>query len=360
MKEITMSEFQQMQDNVRTILQKNNSKLSFSIDGWTAPNMTSYYGITVHFIDENYKFISFVLDFVAAKGKHTGKHIAELFLKTLEEYGIHDKIQGITLDNAAANTSFMKELVILLNKESTSFGHEDQHFRCFTHIINLAVQDILKLINVEVDDSSTVECGTEEDLYDVDYDSLSKKEIKQVFSNLITKIRGTFKKLRSSEALINKLKSFCEAMNIDFFKLILDMRTRWNSTYDMLLVAYKLKSALSMLRNTCAELEDFKLLGVEWSSLQQILVYLKHFKHVSTAIGGETNAILLTAVVAFNMLIDKVESIVSNLDNKIDRNENDESLLLAVQKGRDKLLKHYKRCNWIYCVSLILNPRHKI
>ena len=36
--------------------------------------------------------------------------------------------------------------------------------------------------------------------------------------------------------------------------------------------------------------------------------------------------------VAFNMLVDKVEFIISNLDNKIDRNENDELLLLAIQK----------------------------
>lgn len=134
-------------------------------------------------------------------------------------------------------------------------------------------------------------------------------------------------------------------MNIDFLKPILDVRTRWNSTHDMLHVAYKLKGALSMLWDTCAEIKNFKLSDLEWSSLDQILIYLKHFKYVSTAIGGEKNAILPTAVVAFNMLVDKIESIVVNLDNKIDRNETDEILLLAMQKGRDKLLKHYKKCN---------------
>jgi len=32
---------------------------------------------------------------------------------------------------------------------------------------------------------------------------------------------------------------------------------------------------------------------------------------------------------------------------------------LSFQAARDKILKHYKKTNWIYCISLILDPRHK-
>jgi len=44
------------------------------------------------------------------------------------------------------------------------------------------------------------------------------------------------------------------------------------------------------------------------------------------------------------MLVDKIESIIFNL-NKFNRNIQDEALLLAFQAGRDKLLKHYRKCN---------------
>lgn len=123
---------------------------SFTIDGWTAPNFESYYGVTIHFIDNNWKFQSLALDFVPSHGKHTGKNIANLFLNIIKDYGIQRKIQGITLDNAAANTTFIQELSILINNENTAFDIENQHFRCFAHIINLAVQDILKLINADI------------------------------------------------------------------------------------------------------------------------------------------------------------------------------------------------------------------
>ena len=71
----------------------------------------------------------------------------------------------------------------------------------------------------------------------------------------------------------------------------------------------------------------------------------KYFKHVSKIISAETYVTLPTVVVAFNMLIYKIEFIVSELDRKPDRNLNDQKLLLAFQAGRDKMLKHYKKCN---------------
>jgi len=50
---------------------------------------------------------------------------------------------------------------------------------------------------------------------------------------------------------------------------------------------------------------------------------------------------------------------MSELDSKKDQNEVDINMLSAYRVGRDKLLKYYQKTNWMYCVSLILDPRHK-
>ncbi|CAF4842459.1 unnamed protein product [Pieris macdunnoughi] len=50
---------------------------------------------------------------------------------------------------------------------------------------------------------------------------------------------------------------------------------------------------------------------------------------------------------------------VKQLDEKPNRTEVDERLILGFQAARDKMLKHYKKSNWIYCTTLILDPRHK-
>ena len=67
------------------------------------------------------------------------------------------------------------------------------------------------------------------------------------------------KKIRHSEILLNKLSSSCDAMNILFVKPILDVKTRWNSTCEMLEVAIKLKLALNMLCVNNSGLKQFKL-----------------------------------------------------------------------------------------------------
>ena len=33
---------------------------------------------------------------------------------------------------------------------------------------------------------------------------------------------------------------------------------------------------------------------------------------------------------------------------------------MALQAGRDKILKHYQKTNWISCVASILDPKHKV
>jgi len=65
-------------------------------------------------------------------------------------------------------------------------------------------------------------------------------------------------------------------------------------------------------------------------------------------------------VIGINLLLDKLESWIQELDNKNNRCAVDEQLIFALQSARDKILKHYRKSNWMYCVSLILDPRHKI
>ena len=49
-----------------------------------------------------------------------------------------------------------------------------------------------------------------------------------------------------------------------------------------------------------------------------------------------------TVVIVCNMIIDKIESKVFQLDGKDDRNRTDEILLLAFQAARDKILNYYR------------------
>ena len=90
-------------------------------------------------------------DLVEYNGEYTGKAIADLFFKVLKKYGLFEKLQGMTVDNASENTKFIEELSILINNMFvTNFDPSDLHFRCLAYILNLVAQDLIG--NLEIDD----------------------------------------------------------------------------------------------------------------------------------------------------------------------------------------------------------------
>lgn len=98
----------------------------------------------------------------------------------------------------------------------------------------------------------------------------------------------------------------------------------------------------------------------EWGMLSLLHKYLKSFKKFSNVLCGDKYPTLPSVVVGVNILLDSLETLCENLDEKPDRNAMDATAILAFQAGRDKLLKHYNKTNWIYCAVLILDPRHKL
>jgi len=313
--------FTEIQKFVIDILKENKSKISFTLDGWTSIAGKSYYGITAHFISDNWKLVSVALDFIASNGHHTGKDIAEIFFVSVKDKGILDKIMGITLDNAASNTTFITEFEKLMKNNSLNFDREKQHFCRFAHIINLAMQDSLKRLLIE-------ETFENEINNDEDYESDKTP---------VLKLRSIFIKLKRSEQLRNKLKSSCDMTNTKYLSPIIDVATRWNSTFDMIECGLSLRLALNTFCSTSdiLNIRRFLLTNDEWYLLTQIHLFLKNFKLVSTLLGGDKYATLPLVIVAFNMLLDKIENIKNLLNDKEGKHQTDENLFWAFQVARD-------------------------
>lgn len=351
LKSLFQSHFEKTQKIILEILQKNSLKISDTIDGWTSIRARSYYGITAHFIDENWVPRSLVIDFVPSNGKHTGKDIANLFLGVIKEKGLISKLQGITVDNASANTSFIDKLASLLSASlGTEFDSNDLHFRCFAHIIHLAAQDFLRELQIE--DNHVV--SEEYDEYDDREELLENHE--NVYeeqeeeegtseSKVMVRLRTLFKKLKYSEQLRDKLKSACDVMGVKFLSPILDVSTRWNSSCDMIDVALQMRAALEFFCTTDSKLQLLNLTTTEWDLLNTIRKYLMYFKTLSTTLCGDKYITLPLVILGFNLLLDKLETSIQSINEKRRQTVTDMCLKNALQRALDKLLKHYRKCN---------------
>ncbi|CAB5381884.1 unnamed protein product [Rhizophagus irregularis] len=156
-KNYIMTSFNDSQKKVASILQNTSSKISFTIDAWTSSNNFSFLGITAHWVTENWKLKSFLLDFIKLEGPHSGANIKDAFLKSLKNFNIESKILGVTTDNASNNVTFLKAVESNLSQKYIYYDSEDKHVRCLAHVINLAAQQVLTTLKATDNDESSNE-----------------------------------------------------------------------------------------------------------------------------------------------------------------------------------------------------------
>ncbi|PKY35337.1 hypothetical protein RhiirB3_456007 [Rhizophagus irregularis] len=56
---------------------------------------------------------------------------------------LESKIMEITIDNASNNSIFMTSLLIFTADNIINFNKKEQHIRCFAHLINLSIKEVL-------------------------------------------------------------------------------------------------------------------------------------------------------------------------------------------------------------------------
>ncbi|XP_051157863.1 uncharacterized protein LOC127279509 [Leptopilina boulardi] len=276
-----------------------------------------------------------------------------------EEYGLEDKVQGITLDNTALNTTFINELGQLLKKSKSSIA--DMHFKCVAHILNLSAQDLLKELNLQNDEDIP-----DDDDFDDDENANELTNYIEISTSdkwncsPVKKLRTLFLKLKYSEKLRIKLECCCGTVGIKMLLPSVDVKTRWNSTYDMIEKAKKMDKALTLICETDKDLQALQLEKADWDVLKAVVKYLRYFKSLSTILSGDKYVTLPIVIVGLNMLIDKLEKSIETLDSKLDQELMDNKIKNALQCALGKLMKHYTKTNWVYCAVLVLDPRFKL
>lgn len=68
-------------------------KFSIGFDGWTAPNGRPFIGVMAHGVKDGQAF-TFALDFIELKAAHTGDNMAVAIKKSLDEFGVADKVSN--------------------------------------------------------------------------------------------------------------------------------------------------------------------------------------------------------------------------------------------------------------------------
>ncbi|GAA6045299.1 hypothetical protein JCM8097_004735 [Rhodosporidiobolus ruineniae] len=128
------------------------------VDAWSPPNSWGLMGVTATYRRRNNKGIiesvTRPLDFVLLFASHTGAHMAEVLIKTVEEFQIEDKLIGITGDSASNNLKLMDEI-----GSYHRFEGRTTFVRCILHVINLISKPFRRSVRAAVGAMASVMLG---------------------------------------------------------------------------------------------------------------------------------------------------------------------------------------------------------
>ncbi|CAN1248085.1 Zinc finger BED domain-containing protein RICESLEEPER 2, partial [Linum perenne] len=196
-------------------LHENRGRIVVTTDMWTATNQKrGYMAITAHYVDNSWNFRSIMLRFLHVPAPHTSERLAAWLCNCLLSWNVDTKLSTITLDNCSTNDSMISLVRDKLMPPNLLMNSNLLHMRCSAHILNLIVRDGLDVIKD----------GIEKIRESVGYWIATPKRV-EFFEE----------STRHVDVTVGK-------------KLVLDCPTRWNSTYEMLVVAISYKHVLFCLR----------------------------------------------------------------------------------------------------------------
>ncbi|CAE6470177.1 unnamed protein product [Rhizoctonia solani] len=199
-----------------------------------------------------------LMAFRTVEGAHAGVILAQHIFEVLKKYNIVHKVGSVTLDNASNNNTMMEELAKLIQAEGYDFNKEGNRFRCFPHIINLAVAAFMDALRSTDDQylADRIQANNPPSEERQNYLSALKQRPDKKCQAIVVALRkgqrraafqqtilegnknGHFKQTQTvkipgpeGELIDNKIEVI---IKLRVLQLILDVPTRWSSTRSML------------------------------------------------------------------------------------------------------------------------------
>lgn len=205
----------------------------------------------------------------------------------------------------------------------------------------------------EEDEEIIDEGGNEEENEEDEVDEDEEETEDDQFT--VSKLRQLIKKVRKSTQKRQKLQKLCKLYKIRYLVPVIDVSTRWNSTYLMIERAMYLKTPLRALCSSEKSLRKYLTNEGEWTNLNTLKELLQKFDRSTKLMSMERHPTICSYLPTLNWLLESLESFID---------ANTGVLAEAAQNGLDKLKKYENELrvdlSKLPYVAVFLNPSLKM
>ncbi|KAI1522813.1 Dimer-Tnp-hAT domain containing protein, partial [Pyrenophora tritici-repentis] len=370
----------------RVILQLSQalSKVHLSFDGWTTKGgKRGFLGVVAHFVDSRGDLQDLPIALPQLTGAHSGERMAEVVIKTLQDFKITSQSIGyFVLDNAPNNDS-----TVAILAQEYGFNATHRRLRCGPHTLNLIGQTLLwGKGSAALFDNDVQELTDEHDFIE-EWRRVGPLGVLLSIMNYIKtpqqhKLFEDFQRLAHTE-----LPSSASADDRKILEPVKPVVTRWNSYYSCFERAVKLQFAVNAYathhiqrvqrEDTFAQSRGNKLsvaqpwmrsdglTGADWAVITEYMDILKPLKTSTKRLEGRGKSGSFGAIAEiipiFEYLLTYYEQRV-NAYEAVNYNEHDESpedhIAINLRAAWQKADDYYSKLDDspAYYAATILHP----
>ncbi len=149
---------------------KTSIEVNIALNNWTSSNNIAFMSVTSYFIDKNWKYREMLLIFQSLSDAHTEEMMINIVVDILKKYNLKNRLLAIIIDNASNNEKIRKDIKNVLKNIEIVWDYEKNHVSCVAHVIQLAVNELLKSMKVFVINDRMNEIFQENRFNDIDKD----------------------------------------------------------------------------------------------------------------------------------------------------------------------------------------------
>ncbi|EUC54139.1 hAT family dimerization protein, partial [Rhizoctonia solani AG-3 Rhs1AP] len=337
-------------ERIKDEIKHARGKVSCTTDLWTDDSQRAFMCITAHFHNAQKRQVNRLIAFRVIEGSHTGGCLAKNFFEVMEEFGIIRKLGWITMDNASNNDSMMTQLEEYMVTQGMDFDRHGNRLRCFPHVINLAVQDILGALSLSAKD---YEGNLAQRGFKLDGQPELQAYLSALSRELLERIRQTITALRRTQRRQGLRKTILVgnsdgSWTLRALELKLDCPTRWSSTRDMIERLLYLYPAVSRYIASDPTLAEHVITHADYEALHDILTVLNFAHRAQELLSSDRVPTLSFAIPLYHALVDQWTRLQATLP----------ALSYAIFAGIKKLNAYLDktRSSPVHIVAMALNP----